>query len=103
MGRLQRLMARVVCGTANARDLQCLGRYCEPLPRLAELLSGAKSAMLCELGALDPLRDVAGHIRVAICDEPPFSVREGGILRTGYVPEVDRLRAMIDGYEEKQP
>ena len=101
VGDLQRLMARVVCGTANARDLQCLGRYCEPLPRLAELLSGAKSAMLCELGALDPLRDVAGHIRVAICDEPPFSVREGGILRTGYVPEVDRLRDLRDHGAER--
>ena len=45
---------------------------------------------------MDALEDMRFEIDRAICDEPPFSVREGGILRSGYSEEVDRLRAIRD-------
>ena len=44
---------------------------------------------------LDTLDDISGDIAAAICDEPPFSVREGGIIRDGFNEEVDRLRHIL--------
>ena len=93
---MQRLIGRAVYGSANGRDLQSLAECCAALPALKEQLSGASSALLREAGALDALEDVRGDIARAICDEPPFSVREGGILRAGYSEEVDRLRDVRD-------
>ena len=52
--------------------------------------------MLRRAAELDALEDVRSDIARAICDEPPFSVREGGILRPGYSEEVDRLRDVRD-------
>ncbi len=46
---------------------------------------------------MDPLADVGALIATAICDEPPFSVREGGFIRDGYDSEVDRLRSVMNG------
>ena len=96
VGDIQRLVGRAVYGTANGRDLQALGRYCAALPTLAKLLDGKKSRELCEIAAADPVAEISALIERAICDEPPFSVREGGILRTGYSEEVDRLRNVRD-------
>ncbi len=96
VGDIQRLIGRCVYGTANGRDLLALGTYFEQLPRIAELLGGAKSAMLRQAGAVDTLEDVRQDILSVIADEPPFSVREGGILRPGADEEVDRLRSVRD-------
>ena len=92
IGDIQRLTSRAVYGTANGRDMLALGRYLEALPALFGRLQGAESALLRSLAGTDPLEDVCFLLRRAICDEPPFSVREGGILRAGYSEEVDRLR-----------
>ncbi len=96
VGDIQRLVGRAVYGTANGRDLQALGRYCAALPALSKLLDGKKSHMLKELAATDPVSEIPALIARAVCDEPPFSVREGGILREGYCEEVDRLRNVRD-------
>ena len=96
IGDIQRLIGRCVYGTANGKDLLALGLYFGQLPRLAELLAGAKSAMLRDTAALDTLTDLCGDIMGLIADEPPFSVREGGILRPGADAEVDRLRDVRD-------
>lgn len=92
IGDIQRLIGRCVYGTANGRDLAALGSYFGVLPRLARLLSGTKSALLREAAGLDTLDDLQADIAAAIADDPPFSVREGGILRPGADEEVDRLR-----------
>ena len=96
VGDIQRLVGRAVYGTANGRDLQALGRYCEALPALSKLLDGKSSHMLREITSVDPVLEIPALIARAICDEPPFSVREGGILRPGYCEEVDRLRNVRD-------
>ncbi len=96
IGDIQRLIGRCVYGTANGRDLLSLGNYFALLPQLAELLSGAKCAMLRDTAALDPLPELQNAIAAAICDEPPFSVREGGIIRDGYNEELDYLRGVRD-------
>ena len=92
MGDIQRLTSRAVYGTANGRDMLSLGRYLSLLPEILSLLKKYRSAMLVSLSEAEPLEDVALLLSRAIADEPPFSVREGGILRAGYSEEVDRLR-----------
>ena len=96
IGDLQRLTSRAVYGTANGRDMLSLGRFLEQLPALFGRLSGYQSALLRTLAGADPLPGLCTLLQRAICDEPPFSVREGGILRTGYSEEVDRLRSIRD-------
>jgi len=94
VGDIQRLTGRAVYGSANGRDMLALGNYLDALPEIMERLRGAKSALLREIAATDPLKELRFLLYRCICDEPPFSVREGGILRSGYSEEVDRLRAL---------
>ncbi len=96
IGDIQRLVGRAVYGTANGRDLLSLGYYCSALPELNKLLEGKQSLMLRAIAETDPVSQIPALIMRAICDEPPFSVREGGILREGFSEEVDRLRNVRD-------
>ena len=96
IGDIQRLVGRAVYGTANGRDLLALGNYCAALPELAKLLEGKQSLMLHKIAETDPVSHIPELILRAICDEPPFSVREGGILREGFSEEVDNLRNVRD-------
>ena len=93
---MRRLVGKAVYGTANARDLKVLGDCCAVLPELAGALSGCTSPMLREICEMDTLADIAKDIRAVICDEPPFSVRDGGMLRPGYNERVDYLRSVRD-------
>ncbi|MBQ6404250.1 MAG: DNA mismatch repair protein MutS [Oscillospiraceae bacterium] len=96
IGDMQRLIARAVYGSANGRDLAQLASCCRQLPKLSGLLSNTESGELRAIAGMDALSDLEARISEAICDEPPFSVREGGILREGFDPEVDRLRSVRD-------
>ncbi len=96
VGDIQRLTSRAVYGTANGRDMLALGGYLDRLPALFGRLQSAQSASLREIAAADPLRELRFLLGRAVCDEPPFSVREGDILRAGYSEEVDRLRELRD-------
>ena len=93
---MQRLVGRAVYGTAGGRDLRALANCAAVLPRLKELLSPFRCLELRTVGAMDALEDMRREIDRAIADEPPFSVREGGILRPGFSEEVDRLRRLRD-------
>ncbi len=93
---MRRLVGRAVYGTAGGRDLRSLANCAAVLPRLKELLAGFSSAALTEIAGMDALEDMRFEIDRAICDDPPFSVREGGILRPGYSEELDRLRSVRD-------
>ncbi len=97
---MQRLIGKVVYGTANARDLLALGECTRALPKLKAQLSGFKCSTLKEIAAMDELKDITSRVERAICDDPPFSVREGGILREGYSEEVDKLRKIRDNGAE---
>ena len=90
---LERLIGRIVYGTAGGRDLVSLCAGLGKLPQLRERLAPYPSALLKSLsGELDDLEELRNLIGRAIVDEPPFSVREGGFIRLGYDAEVDRLR-----------
>ena len=93
---MQRLIGRAVYGTAGGRDLRTLSDCAAVLPRLKALLAPFRSMELQDIRAMDELQDIRYEIDRAVCDEPPFSVREGGILRVGYSEELDRLRDLRD-------
>ena len=98
IGDMERLIGRVVYGSAGGRDLVALQRAMEKLPLVKEQLSGFDKGRLCALQEeLDPLEDLAALIRQTLVDEPPFSVREGELIRDGFDTEVDRLRAILHG------
>ncbi|MER2235718.1 MAG: DNA mismatch repair protein MutS [Candidatus Limivicinus sp.] len=93
---MQRLVSRTVYGSAGGRDLRQLSCCIAVLPRLQALLKDARSAELRDIAAMDGLEDVREEIDRAICDDPPFSVREGGIIREGFSEELDALRRLRD-------
>ena len=93
---MQRLVSRTVYGSAGGRDLRQLSSCIAVLPRLQALLKDARSAELKAIAAMDGLQDVREEIDRAICDDPPFSVREGGIIREGFSAELDELRRLRD-------
>ena len=94
----ERVMTRIVTGTVNCRDLLGLARGLRALPEVKNQLSRLDSSLLRKLNnAIDPLADCASRIEQTIVDEPPITVREGGIIRKGANPEADRLRDIMDG------
>ena len=97
IGDMQRLVSRAVYGSANGRDLHALALCCAQLPQLTALLQNVHSAALRDIAQMDTLADLCARIDRAICDEPPFSVREGGFIRKGYNAEVDRLHEILSG------
>ncbi len=95
---VERLMTRIVYGTAGGRELRSLCYTMGQLPAIKQLLSSCKSRILASANAdIDILEDLCLLIDRAIVDEPPFSVREGGIIREGYNSEVDLLRSDLKG------
>ncbi len=98
---LERSTARISTGAANARDLLALGNGCEPLPAVKQALAPFTSSLLVTLCCeMDVLQDVTQLVHASIVDEPPFTVREGGMIRTGYSEELDRLRDIVSGGKE---
>ena len=98
LGDMERLIGRIVYGTAGGRDMASLRAAIEKLPAVKEQLSALSDRRISELAAeLDTLDDIGERIAAAICDEPPFSVREGGFIRDGFDEEVDRLRHILKG------
>ena len=97
---LERLTARAVYGTANARDLRAICDSLVILPRLRELLSPLGSPRMEEIyRELDTLEDLQSLLASALVDSPPLTVREGGMIRDGYSSDVDYLRGIRDNGE----
>ncbi|MBQ9930285.1 MAG: DNA mismatch repair protein MutS [Oscillospiraceae bacterium] len=95
---LERVMTRIVTGTVNCRDLLGIARGLRALPEVKAQLQKLESPLLRRLEqAIDPLTECADRIEATIVDEPPLTVREGGIIRKGADPEADRLRDIMDG------
>ena len=90
---LERLIGRISYKTANPRDLIAFRSSLEMLPYIKRILGEFNSELLAELGReLDPLQDIFQLIGDAIVEEPPITVREGGIIKDGYNQEADKLR-----------
>ncbi len=79
--------------TANAKDLVALRLSIGRLPVLRARFADLVSPLLLSLcGEIDPLEDLYGLIAAAIVDDPPFVLREGGLIRDGFDAELDELR-----------
>ena len=95
---LERVMTRIVTGTVNARDLLGLARGFRALPLVKEQLDRMDAPLLKKLNAsIDDLHDCADLIENTIVDEPPLTIREGGIIRKGANADADRLRDIMEG------
>ena len=96
---IERLAGKISYGSANGRDLISLKSSAKQLPEIKKILSQAKSSLLTELySELDTLDDVYDIIDKTIVDEPPISVKEGGLIKLGYDEEIDKLKtATTDG------
>ena len=90
---LERIVSRVEVGSANARDLVALRSSLTVLPGLKDVLQSCQSKALRRLNsAIGEHGELAARLARAIVDEPPFSVREGGMIRPGYNAELDELQ-----------
>ena len=97
---IERLTAKAVYGTANARDIKAIGESIKRLPEIKALISTFKSPSLKEITKeLDTLDDIYELIDQAIDDNPPLTVREGGMIKAGFNADVDYYRSIKDGGE----
>ena len=95
---IERIVGRIVYGSANGRDLRALYQVCAQLPLLREKLHQMRAPLLCRLlEEMDDLSDIGELIDRAIVEDPPFSVREGGMIREGFDQQADRLRTLLVG------
>ncbi len=93
---LERLVTKIVYGTANAKDLRAVATTVAVLPDLQRLLGDCTDHELCRIrDELDLLEDICDLIRAAIVEDPPFSVREGGMIAEGYSADVDYFRTVM--------
>lgn len=89
---LERLNGRISLGRANARDLVALKSSVLRIPVIKKRLAHSTSELLTDIAMkLDPLQDIAQLIGSAICDEPPVSLKEGGLIREGYREDLDQF------------
>ncbi len=93
---VERLLAKVMIGSAGPRDLLALGKSLDQTPRLAEsvrLTSRPLSARMADtFGRLDPVPEASGSIIAALSDTPPVNLGDAATIRAGYDSELDELR-----------
>ncbi len=98
---IERIMTKIVYGSANARDLRSLCSAITDLPQISDLISGCQSSYMRMIYKdLDLLEDIHSLIDSAIVDDPPFSVREGGMIREGYNEELDIVNSDMNNSKD---
>lgn len=96
---MERLIGRISCGAANARDLVYLKESFRYLPDIKAVLGNCRSQLLLNIyNNFDILADIFNLIEASILDSPSLQLKEGGIIKAGYNKDVDELReAMSKG------
>ena len=95
---LERVMTRIVTGNVNCRDLLGLAAGLRALPAVKAQLNSLEAPLLTKLNAaIEDLSVCADLIETTIVDDPPLTIREGGIIRPGANEEADRLRDIMNG------
>ncbi len=90
---IERLISRIVYGSCNGRDLNSLKQSLSNLPDLKSELNELSSQMFADIySSFDELKDIFDLINTSIVEEPPISIKEGGIIKQGYNEELDELR-----------
>ena len=96
-----RLSGRIASGNANGKDMIALLNSISVLPDIKDSLSDLEAELLDELNhRIDPLTEVFELIDRAVCEDPPFTIKEGGIIKKGYSEELDELKDSI--YDAQQ-
>ena len=94
---IERLTAKAVYGSANAKDLRAIYQSIATLPEIKKTVSGMKCDFLLNFEKnLDTLEDIAGLLGDAIVETPPFTVREGGMIKPGFDRDIDYYRSIRD-------
>lgn len=89
---IERLMTRIVYGSANARDLRSLCSAIQNLPHISDLIKNCNASYLRKIyKSIDKLEDIHTLIDSSIVEEPPFTIREGGMIKRGYNEELDSV------------
>lgn len=92
----ERLAGRIACGNANGKDLIALRNSCFVLPDIKAELSAADSELLCEINEnMDSLTEIYELIDKSIVDDPPFTIKEGELIKNGYSDKLDDLKDSI--------
>lgn len=91
---IERLIGRIVYGNANGRDVVTLKLSLKVIPDIKECLKIKSKLLLGILERIQEFRDIVDILEKAIVDEPPISVREGGIIKQGYNQKLDELREL---------
>ena len=90
---IERLAGKMTYGNANARDMITLKNSLQRLPELKTILQQCQSSKLVELyNDLDELKDIAQLIEKSIIEDPPMTIKDGGIIKLGYNDEIDQLK-----------
>ena len=90
---IERLAGKMAYGNANARDMITLKNSLSKLPDVKKILEHCQSEMLKDIYEnLDELKDIHELIERAIVEDPPMTVKDGGIIKMGYDEEVDKLK-----------
>ena len=94
---LERILSRIEVGSANARDMASLRTALLAVPDLKRLLAPYRDGLLAKLSSrIDSHETVLDELRRGIVDDPPFTVREGGMIRKGYNAELDELHDIAE-------
>lgn len=95
---LERLMSRVMYYSATPKDIYALGQTFVKLPALKQTLADLSSRMMTEINeSIFELGDAAQLIKNAITDDPPMTLKDGGVIKAGFNEEIDRLRKISGG------
>lgn len=100
---LERMMTRVLFGNANPREYKTLAASIARLPKIKSLLGDIHSSVLLEnlRDKMDLLEDVKELIDTSIKEEPPITLKDGGVICSGFCDELDELRDLSENIKEK--
>jgi len=98
---MERLMARLVGSNANGRDMAALRSSLMHLPYVKEKLQGTVARVNAAMHrSFDDLADIYNLLAQALAEEPPFSVREGGLIKAGYDAKLDELLSVKENGDQ---
>ena len=94
---VERLLSRIAYDAVTARECLAISATLEAIPTLKSFENTFAAPLLRELfAALDPIEELADKLKRGVADDPPASVRDAGVIREGYSPELDELRGVRD-------
>ncbi|MGE5605387.1 MAG: DNA mismatch repair protein MutS, partial [Bacteroidota bacterium] len=89
---LQRILSKLASGSSNARDLLALKQSLMVIPGLKETLQDTKESKTRKIAeTLDPLPEITQILETALKDDPPLTIKDGGMIKPSYHPELEKL------------